>query len=88
MHHLVPWYIFSWIYLGSVVPSTFGIKLRQGTWDGSSFSNGALLYGLRYPWETLFALLLTPFACLCLIIRNRQAARSNIHTDSSRQRPE
>jgi hypothetical protein len=71
---LVPWYIFSWIYLGSVVPSTFGIKLRQGTWDGFSFSNGALLYGLRYPWETLFALLLTPFACLCLKIRNRRAA--------------
>jgi hypothetical protein len=71
---LVPWYIFSWIYLGSVVPSTFGIKLRQGTWDGFSFSNGALLYGLRYTGETLVALLLTPFACLCLTIRNRQAA--------------
>jgi hypothetical protein len=70
----VPWYIFSWIYLGSVVPSTFGIKLRQGTWDGFSFSNGALLYGLRYTGETLVALLLTPFACLCLTIRNRQAA--------------
>jgi len=52
------------------------IKLRQGqdTWDGFSFSNGALMYGLYYPQETLFALLLTPFACLCLTIRNRQAA--------------
>jgi hypothetical protein len=72
---LAPWYLFSWIYLGSLVPNTFLIKLGQrGTWSGFNFSHGALLYFLRYPRETLFALLLMPFACLCLTIRNSQAA--------------
>jgi hypothetical protein len=72
---LAPRYIFSWIYLGSVVPSTFGIKLSQsGTWGGFNFAHGAQLYFLGYPQETLVALLLMPFACLCLKLRNRQAA--------------
>ncbi|MBL0405498.1 hypothetical protein JKG68_16130 [Microvirga aerilata] len=71
---LAPWYIFSWIHLGSIVPSTFGIKLSQsGTWGGFNFAHGALLYFLRYPQETLFSLLLMPFAVLCLKLENRQA---------------
>jgi hypothetical protein len=59
--------------LGSVVPSTFGIKLSQsGTWGAFNFAHGALLYFLQYPQETLFSLLLMPFAVLCLKLKDRQ----------------
>lgn len=58
-----PWYLFSWIYLGSAVPDTLFIKMGQGSWGYWSFANGAALYFSKYPLEmsiALSALILLP----------------------------
>ncbi len=71
---LLPWYLFSWIHLGSLVPTTLLIKRAQGTWEGYHFLNGVLFYYQRYPGEVAGALLLAPFALLCLRLKNRHAS--------------
>lgn len=56
---VLPWYLFSWIRLGSLAPDTFFIKIFQtwGTWD---FKNGLLLYVQQYPLETVCSFLMVP----------------------------
>ena len=71
---LAPWYLFSWIYLGSLVPNTLLIKREQGTWEGYNFLNGVLFYYQRYPREVPLALLLAPFGLLCLRLKNRKTS--------------
>ena len=71
---LAPWYLFSWIYLGSLVPNTLLIKREQGTWECYNFLNGVLFYYQKYPREVPLALLLAPFALLCLRLKNHKAA--------------
>lgn len=70
---LTPWYLYSWIYLGSLVPLTLLIKRGQGTWDGYNFFNGALFYYQKYPAEVRGTVLLAPFALLCLRLNNSKA---------------
>src|SRR3712207_444916 len=71
---LTPWYLFSWIYLGSLVPNTLLIKREQGTWEGYNFFNGVLFYLPKHPLEVPLALLLAPFAVLCLRLKNHKAS--------------
>ncbi len=70
---LTPWYLFSWLYLGSLVPHTLLIKRGQADWEGYNFFNGVLFYYQRYPSEVRVTLLLVPFALLCLWLNNRNA---------------
>ncbi len=60
---IAPWFIFSWIYLGSLVPDTLVIKIEQTAWGAASFADGLSLYLRRFPLETVISLLLAP---LCL----------------------
>ena len=55
-----PWYLFSWIHLGSLIPDTFFIKTSQGPWAGFSFSNGIEVYVETYPLETGLSLAFAP----------------------------
>lgn len=50
---ILPWFIFSWFYLGSFIPDTFFIKSAQSSWENYSFVNGEFLYFNRYPFETI-----------------------------------
>ena len=69
---IAPWYIFSWIYLGSLLPDTLFIKIAQRSWGTWDFLNGLDLYYLVYRFETIFSVLLLPFILLLL---NKQVRR-------------
>lgn len=59
---VTPWLLFSWIYLGSLVPDTLQIKIGQQGWGlGVSLVSGVALYVQRFPLEMLSALALLPF---------------------------
>ncbi|HEX6271215.1 MAG TPA: hypothetical protein VFZ43_13330 [Anaerolineales bacterium] len=72
---IAPWYIFSWIYLGSVFPDTFFIKTAQHSWGNWDFLNGINLYFRVYKLETIFSFLLLP---LLLLLFNREARNSTL----------
>ncbi len=44
-----PWFVFSWLALGSAVPDTLVIKIMQRSWGPFSFTNGPLLYWRNFP---------------------------------------
>ena len=66
---IAPWYIFSWIYLGSLLPDTLFIKIAQRSWGTWDFLNGLDLYYRVYRFETGFSFLLLPFI---LLLFNKQ----------------
>ena len=62
---LVPWHLFSWVALGSLVPDTLLIKRGQEAWGGVSFPTGLAAYYLRrFPAATVTSLAMLPFAAL------------------------
>ncbi len=63
---IAPWYLFSWIYLGSVLPDTFFIKISQKAWGPWDFYNGIVLYYNRFPLETILSFLFLPSLILLL----------------------
>lgn len=58
---LVPWELYSWIALGSLVPDTLALKTTE-SWGGYVFVSGPLLYARNYPLEAALSILLLPFA--------------------------
>jgi hypothetical protein len=50
---LLPWSLFSWIALGSLVPDTLIIKTGQRTWGTRGFVDGLLMYSRAFPLATL-----------------------------------
>jgi hypothetical protein len=59
---VAPWFFFSWVALGSLVPDTLLIKLEQLPWEGTTlFATGPLLYFDHFPWATLGSLGALPF---------------------------
>lgn len=68
---LAPWYLISWVYLGTLIPDTLLIKLRQ-SWGNFTFVDGIRLYVWRYPVEVyLSGVMLLP-ALLTLLRPVRQ----------------
>ncbi|WP_116049013.1 hypothetical protein [Amycolatopsis palatopharyngis] len=53
----LPWFLFSWLALGSAVPDTLVIKTLQRSWGEWSFTNGAALYWQHFPLETVLSFL-------------------------------
>jgi hypothetical protein len=68
---LLPWYLFAWIHLGSLLPDTFFLKVGN-PWNALTFARGFSLYLSRYPWETLLSLILVPFIPLWLLRGDRE----------------
>jgi hypothetical protein len=60
----MPWYLFSWLYLGSLVPDTVFIKSAMSSYAASNYFNGMLLYLLKYPSETALSLAFVPLLAL------------------------
>ena len=54
---ILPWYLFSWLALGSAVPDTLIIKTLQRSWGPWSFTNGPLVYWRHFPAATALAFL-------------------------------
>jgi hypothetical protein len=63
---LLPWYLFSYLALGSLLPVTLFIKTGQAHWETWTFANGILLYIQHYPIETITSLL--PLIAFVLVI--------------------
>lgn len=57
---VAPWYVFSWIHLGSFIPDTLFIKSHQN-WGGNIIT-GVPLYFAKYPFEMAAALVFVPLA--------------------------
>jgi hypothetical protein len=74
---IAPWYIFSWVYLGSFVPDTLFIKTVQRAWGNWDFLNGLDLYYRVYRLEIIFSILLLPLLFLLFNkkVRNLPAVR-------------
>jgi hypothetical protein len=66
---ITPWYLFSWIYFGSLFPDTFFIKIAQHSWGQWEFFNGMMLYFGAYRSQIILSLLLLP---LLFVLLNRQ----------------
>lgn len=67
---IAPWYLFSWIYLGSLIPETFFLKTWQKEWWGFNYFNGLTLYLSKYPIETSLSFCFLPFAFIFLLLKN------------------
>lgn len=71
---VLPWYLFSWVHLGSVVPDTLLIKTGQQPWEGTTtFGNGPALYLRRFREEILASTWLLPVAVPALLPLRRAA---------------
>jgi hypothetical protein len=57
---IAPWYLFSWVYFGSVFPDTLFIKTAQRSWGNWQFINGISLYLGAYRVQTTLSLLFLP----------------------------
>ncbi|MDQ3988401.1 MAG: hypothetical protein M3291_04240, partial [Actinomycetota bacterium] len=53
----VPWYLFSWFFLGSALPDTFFLKTHGDGWVGFHFASGPLWYLLHRPLAAALTLL-------------------------------
>ena len=53
----LPWYLFSWLRLGSVLPDTLIIKTGQRSWGGIDFGNGPDLYLTAFPTAAVLSFL-------------------------------
>jgi hypothetical protein len=57
---VVPWLLFSWVHLSSLVPDTLFLKRTQASWNGYSFLQGPLLYWQKCPMAMLLSVILAP----------------------------
>ena len=62
-----PWYIFSWIHLGSFIPDTFFIKTVMRSWDKWEFWNGLGFHFINFPLEIAMSFVCFPFIVSLLI---------------------
>ncbi|WP_370946079.1 hypothetical protein AB5J62_00300 [Amycolatopsis sp. cg5] len=53
----LPWFLFSWLSLGSAVPDTLIIKTLQRSWGPWSVTNGPLVYFRHFPLSTTLSFL-------------------------------
>lgn len=59
---MAPWFLYSWIHIGSLVPDTLQIKIGQSGWGRNlTLFNGVGYYFGRYPLETVGTFALVPF---------------------------
>ncbi len=68
---VAPWYIFSWVYLGSFFPDTLFIKTAQRAWQNWDFFNGLDLYLRVYRLSTILSFAFLPLLLLLLNKRVR-----------------
>lgn len=68
---MLPWYVWSWVVLGSAVPDTLILKAGQRPWGGYRFGSGPALYGAVYPdaaWLSFLPAALGAFAAVCWLV--------------------
>ncbi|NBH11794.1 hypothetical protein GTY80_52215 [Amycolatopsis sp. SID8362] len=65
----LPWYVFSWLVIGSAIPDTFVIKTLQHSFAGVTYVDGPnfYLYNRRHFWPTLWSFLPAAFGAIALL---------------------
>ncbi len=63
----LPWFLWSWIFLGSAVPDTVVIKTGQEAWGEWGFGDGLGLYLDIYPAAAILAIVVPVLGGLCLL---------------------
>jgi hypothetical protein len=58
----LPWFLFSWVALGSFVPDTYFLKTNQRWGDDMRFVDGPALYFRTFPLASVASVLLLPCA--------------------------
>ncbi|MEM1178250.1 MAG: hypothetical protein AAGM22_07905 [Acidobacteriota bacterium] len=72
-----PWYLYSWVYLGSLLPESFFIKTSTlAAWGPWTFSNGFALYFGRMQLEILLTVFFALFLVLLPRFKGSAAART------------
>jgi len=71
---LLPWYLFSWIHLGSFLPDTFFLKFNQN-WNGIDYLKGIFLYIYKFPFFMLISFILAPLGFLYILREKRNSHR-------------
>ena len=69
---IAPWYLFSWIYFGSLFPDTLILKVAQHAWPEGHFLTGLLCYLRLYPTATVLSLAFLPLLALYFPARMRK----------------
>jgi hypothetical protein len=71
---LLPWHVYAWFQLGSLLPDTLFIKMSQEAWLGNiSFGSGLWnLYFARFPLEMILSCLPLPFAAFAIRSSNHE----------------
>jgi hypothetical protein len=64
----LPWFLWSWVVLGSAVPDTLIIKTRQRSWGPWTFGNGPVLYHDRFPVTTVLSFLPAALGLLAALV--------------------
>jgi hypothetical protein len=73
---LAPWYTYSWIHLGSLLPDTLKIKVFQRAFAAwGPYPHGPLLYLRAFPVATLFSIVMLVFGAFLLTTAHRSARR-------------
>lgn len=68
---MLPWYVWSWVVLGSAMPDTLILKTVQHPWGGHRFGSGPVLYEGVYPtasWLSFLPAALGAFATVCWLV--------------------
>ena len=73
---MAPWYAYSWIHLGSLVPDTLKIKVfQQAFMEWGPYRHGPPHYLYVFPMATLFSVAMLPFGAFLLTTSHRSARR-------------
>ncbi|MEU0510140.1 hypothetical protein [Amycolatopsis sp. NPDC006125] len=73
-----PWFVFSWVVLGSFVPDTLLIKTQQRSWGGHQFGEGPLLLLRFYPAAIVLAFLPAVLGVLAFAAWTRRRAQLSL----------
>jgi hypothetical protein len=68
---ILPWYLWSWLTLGSALPVSLLLKTGQRPWGGFQFGSGPELYRSVYPnatWLSFLPAALGAFAAVCWLV--------------------
>jgi len=65
----IPWYLISWIFLHSIIPETFFIKVHSSWDEHITFLSGYGLYIYKFPLEALSSIITLPIL-IYLVVRN------------------
>jgi len=73
---MVPWFAFSWVHLGSVLPDTLQIKMGQPAFQAyGTYRHGPMFYVRTFPVAAVLSIAMLPFGAFLLATAHRPARK-------------